>query len=99
MRDAAPPVCTRGDSATASGNIDGSSSSLHGGGKLAKAALSVRPQAFTRTDELAVPPFPAQIDCQENDLSGDPAFAEILEALVREGFLARTPHGAFCRPR
>ncbi|HEY1696793.1 MAG TPA: hypothetical protein VGG39_31750 [Polyangiaceae bacterium] len=61
MPDASPPPCSASDSA--SGTLSGSSTTLTGSGSLADVSLSVPPGAFTRTDELAIPPFPAAIAC------------------------------------
>ncbi len=83
VRDGAPPTCSRGDSPSAQGTISGSNTTLRGAGRLEKAAVSVRPQAFARSDEFAIPPFPADLLCEEQDLTA----AEALEGakLVKLG--------------
>jgi hypothetical protein len=74
VRDGAPPTCSRGDSPSAQGTISGSNTTLRGAGRLEKAAVSVRPQAFARSDEFAIPPFPADLLCEEQDLTAAEVF-------------------------
>jgi hypothetical protein len=68
VRDPTPPTCDPA-SAAAQGPLDASNAVLRGQGALAKAAVSTRPEAFTRTDEFALPQFPATIACGAQDLT------------------------------
>ncbi len=67
VREPTPPTCDAGS--TAQGSLDGAQPMLRGQGALAKASLSARAAAFTRTDEFALPTFPATIACAEQDLT------------------------------
>lgn len=64
VRDPTPPSCAAED--RAAGTVDGNAPTLRGAGALAKSSLAVRPEAFARTDEFAMPPFPAEIACAED---------------------------------
>jgi hypothetical protein len=67
VNNGALPTCSATDVAT--GQLTGSATILAGTGGLAAAALSVPPGAFTRTDELAIPPFTGQVACANDDLT------------------------------
>jgi hypothetical protein len=67
VRDPSVVACGAPDGGQ--GTLDASSPALHGQGALAKAALSARAEAFTRTDELGLPSFPATIACADQDLT------------------------------
>jgi hypothetical protein len=62
VRDGTAPTCAVGEKSPTQ-TISGSHTSITGTGSLATATLSVPPGAFTRTDWLAIPPFPAQVAC------------------------------------
>jgi hypothetical protein len=83
VQSGAPATCKTGDQASGTINLD--APALHGTGSLMGASLSVDTGAFTRTDEWALPPFPAQIACSGDDLtqatSGHPAAAGSLVAI------------------
>ncbi|MDB4941745.1 MAG: uncharacterized protein JWP97_1279 [Labilithrix sp.] len=64
VRDAAPPSCAAGE--TARGTLAAGATTLAGAGALAASYLSVPPGAFARSDELALPAFPATIACSED---------------------------------
>lgn len=66
VRDRKVPTCAAGD--VAQGTIDGGAPSLAGAGALAKSRLSVPPGAFARTDEWALPAFPASVACEPAEL-------------------------------
>jgi hypothetical protein len=67
VRDGTPPTCNAGESqATA---ISAAQTTANGVGKLGQSSLSVPPGAFTRTDELALPPFTGTVACDGEDLS------------------------------
>lgn len=61
VRDRAAPACAPGESAA--GTLAAGAETLTGTGGLARAHLAVPPGAFVRQDELALPPFPAQMAC------------------------------------
>ncbi len=83
VQSGAPVACKSGDQVSATVNL--AAPVLSGSASLAGASLSVPPGAFTRTDELALPPFPAQIACNGDDLtkaiSGHPAAVGNLVAI------------------
>jgi hypothetical protein len=61
VRDGAIPTCDPGSAATS--HVDAASPSARGPASLADAALDVPAAAFTRADELALPPFDATVAC------------------------------------
>ena len=67
INNGALPTCAASD--TASGMLTGSAPTLAGAGGLANASLAVPPGAFTRTDELAIQPFPGVVACASDDLT------------------------------
>lgn len=67
VRDPAPPTCDA--SANNQGSLAADTPALSGKNALAKATLSARKEAFTRTDELSLPTFPATIACGGQDLT------------------------------
>jgi hypothetical protein len=70
MPSNAPATCNSGDQN--GGMLSSATTSLSGTGTVADAQLSVPPGAFTRTDELAIPSFSANIACA-GDTSGQAA--------------------------
>jgi pimeloyl-ACP methyl ester carboxylesterase len=89
VRDGAAPGCSAGDAPVSDGQLAGGSTELRGKGSLAKAVLSVRGQAFARSDEFALPPFPGSVTCNEGDLtSSDPKLVKLGPAVT---FTARAP--------
>jgi len=62
VRDSAAPSCDPG-AAASQGTLDAANVTFRGQGPLAKAAVSSRTEAFTRTDEFALPAFPTEISC------------------------------------
>jgi hypothetical protein len=67
VQSGATPTCDANDNTAAA--IKGSAPALSGTGSLTLASISVPAGAFTRTDELAIPPFQAQILCTGDDLT------------------------------
>lgn len=87
VRDAAPPTCSLGDSPIAEAQVGGSSTQLHGNGRLDKAVLSVPGQAFATSDEFSLPAFPASVRCADADLN-DASLVKLGPAVT---FGARAP--------
>ncbi|MBX3260564.1 MAG: hypothetical protein KIS78_01125 [Labilithrix sp.] len=88
VRDAAPPTCDA--TGAAQGTLGASQTALHGQGSLAKAAVSARPEAFTREDEFALPSFPAEIACADDLIAGAPS-AKLRKLGPAVTFTARAP--------
>ncbi len=61
VRDPALPACAAADATT--GTLSGSAVTLNGKGTLANASIGTNPNAFVRTDWLALPTFDASIAC------------------------------------
>ena len=90
VRDPTPPSCDPSAGA-AQGTLDASNAALHGQGALARAAVSARPEAFTRTDELALPAFPAEVGCAPADLITKLPDAKLRKLGPAVTFSARAP--------
>lgn len=67
VRDRAAPTCSTFD--VAQGTLAGGSPQLRGVGSLASAYVSSPAAAFSRTDEFALPAFPASVGCADGDLT------------------------------
>lgn len=89
VRDPAIPTCDAASNAT--GTLDANNVALHGQGALAKAAVSARPEAFTRTDEFSLPAFPGEIACQPEDLTAKLPNAKLRKLGPAVTFTARAP--------
>jgi hypothetical protein len=83
VQSGAPVTCKKGD--LTSGTLNQNTPALDGTASLVGASISTDSAAFTRTDELALPAFPAQIACSADDLtkatSGHPAAPGSLVAI------------------
>jgi hypothetical protein len=89
VRDPAPPTCAAGDVATAT--MGPGANVVKGQGALAKAYVSANPNAFVRTDEFALPPFPAEVACHEADLTADFTTAHLVKLGPAVTFGAKPP--------
>jgi hypothetical protein len=88
VREAAVPTCSGGDAA---GTMNGGAPVLRGQGALAKAYVSAPAAAFSRTDEYALPEFPAEIACSTADLTAGLATAKLVKLGPAITFNARAP--------
>ncbi len=68
VRDPAPLACA---GSTNDGALGPGANVLRGAGALASAALTIPPAAFTRADELALPPFTARVACSDRNLAAE----------------------------
>ena len=71
VRDAAAPTCAKADTATLIlGELDKDKKpnnvGLAGKGSLATASLGVPPAAFTKADEISIPPFTGGVACADD---------------------------------
>jgi hypothetical protein len=87
VRDGAPPTCAGANAA--SQTIDGGHLAIAGQGALANAQMSVPGGAFTRQDELAIPPFPATLACADDLTQAAPGKPIALGPAVQ--FTAKAP--------
>lgn len=89
VRDRAAPVCNAAD--VTEGTMTGGSAQLRGQGTLAESYLSAPAAAFARTDEFALPPFPASIACSASNLTDDLPGTPLRALGPSVSFTARAP--------
>src|SRR5205814_2220513 len=89
VRDRATPVCGAGD--VSDGTLSGGSPILRGKGALANSYLSSPATAFARTDEFALPAFPATIACGTADLTVGVAGVPVRKLGPAVTFTAKAP--------
>jgi hypothetical protein len=88
VRDPKVPECSAGD--VTKGTIAGGTPKLDGQGSLAGASLSSPEAAFTRTDEFALPAFPAELACAP-DLTPAMPEAKLVKLGPAVTYTARAP--------
>jgi hypothetical protein len=87
VRDPAPATCGAQDGVAQ--NLDAQHLAVAGTGKLGSAAMTVPSAAFTTQDELAIAPFPGEVQCASDTSAGAPGSPLALGPAV--SFIAHAP--------